>query len=130
MNTKALYLAALATTLLGSGAAGAATLDESIRAQAQNASAAISEEMRTSLHARPYILDVPGVEIGEIKLVESTDRRPRERRQGELLDTSSVEIDADLRRDLVTKALTAPGMFGVYRYMTASALKAAIIVAE
>lgn len=36
----------------------------------------------------------------------------------------------DLRRDLIEKALAAPGMFGVYRYLTDSVVKTAVIVVQ
>lgn len=132
MNHKTLSLTVLAATLLGAGTAQSATLDDAIRAQTHAASAAIQQEMRADLQARPYVLDVPGVEVGRIKLVDS-NAQPAEgpaARPQALLDTSAVDIGEALRRDLVAKALSSPGMFGVYRYMTETALKAAIIVAE
>lgn len=132
MNHKTLSLTVLAATLLGAGTAQAATLDDAIRTQTRAASAAIQQEMRADLQARPYVLDVPGVEVGRIKLVDSGTppvEGPAARPQA-LLETDAADISDVLRRDLVAKALSAPGMFGVYRYMTETALKAAIIVAE
>ncbi len=134
MKRKNLYLCVLAATLLGAGTAQGATLEDSIRAQALDASTMIREEMRTDLHATPYVLDVPGVEIGDIKLVDSDVRPDPEERARSVLETTSMDLRDALRRDLVIKALSAPGMFGVYRYLSGyaaeSALKAAITVAE
>lgn len=131
MNRKTLLLNTLAATLLlGAGTAQAASLDEVIRAQTLGASAAIRAEARHNLKTMPYVLDIDGVEVGNIELVESTAKRPGRSGRAQPQDMTAVDSSEALRRDLVTKALSAPGMFGVYRYMAATALTAAIIVAE
>ena len=130
MNRKTLYLNVLAAALFsmaGTAQAGKPTpLAEAIHMQMRAASANIQADIRADVHNQTRTLDVPGVEIGTLELVEGETPAPV--RADALLETAGV-FDT-LREDLVLKALEAPGMFGVYRYMAASALTVAIIVAE
>ncbi|HEX7029520.1 MAG TPA: hypothetical protein VF254_02905 [Gammaproteobacteria bacterium] len=139
MKRKTLTLNVLAAALLlGAGTAQAAripSLERAIRAQAQDASASIQASQRASLKDLPLTIYVPGVSVGEIRVVK-TQPAGKEAPKGPLT-TTSVEtdgLDAALREDLVAKALEVPGMFGVYRYLanqaSAAALTVAVIVAE
>ncbi|HEX7046227.1 MAG TPA: hypothetical protein VF275_01465 [Gammaproteobacteria bacterium] len=135
MKRKTMTLNVLAAALLlGAGttqAGSLSSLDRAIRLQTQDASAAIQADTRAGLKNLPLTIYVPGVSVGEIKLVNTA---PAAKASPEsLFETTAVDVDPlgeALRRDLVAKALEVPGMFGVYRYMAATALNVAVIVAE
>ncbi|HEX6929746.1 MAG TPA: hypothetical protein VF267_10870 [Gammaproteobacteria bacterium] len=129
MNRKTLYLNLLVTSLLlGAGTAQAARmpLADAIHVQMRQASANIQADIAATVKEQPRILDVPGVEIGEIQVVETTESKeqPRVRTQA---SPETAGLDATLRRDLLIKALHAPGMFGVYRYLAVPASTTAVL---
>jgi len=130
MKRKTLYLNLLAAVLLGTGTAQASTLEQAIRLQTQDASATIQAQQRAGLKEMPLVVHVPGVSVGEIRVVKTLpaeDAKPRPALQ----TTAGTEpLGEALRLDLVAKALKVPGMFGVYRYMAETALDVAVIVAK
>lgn len=139
MKRKTLYLNLLASALLlGAGTAEAAripSLERAIRLQTEDASAAIRADQRAELRNLPLTIYVPGVSVGEIRLVQTLpadDAAPRATLKTTAVDRESFGdyLGDALSRDLLAKALEVPGMFGVYRYMAATALNAAVIVAE
>lgn len=130
MKRKTLYLNLVAAALLVAGgaaqAANTVTLRESVRLQMLEAQAGIQAEMRANVKAQARVLDVPGVEVGRIELADGEEvAEPQS--AGPQADAAT---DIALRLDVALRALEAPGMFGVYRYLSATALNAAIIVAE
>lgn len=130
---KQISLALLTATLLFATSVAEAArptpLANAIHLQAQEASAHIQLDTEATLKAQPIVLDVPGVEVGPIEFVDVLDQ-PEDEGAGALLDSVHAEFSAALRRDLVNKALEVPGMFGLYRYLTANAVKTAVSVAE
>lgn len=129
MNRKKLYLNIAAVALLGvagvAHAGKAVPLADAIRIQGERASANILADTRATLLEQTRTLDVPGVEVGPIRVVESEPAA--EGNTQAALDIGLVEL---LREELALKALEAPGMFGVYRYVARHAPGVAIIVAE
>lgn len=135
MNTKTLSLnLTVAALLLGVGTAHAARpvpMADAVRHQMKVASAHIQADITATVKAQPLVLDVPGVEVGRIELVEAgaaheaNDARPKA-----LLESADAGINAAIRRDLLDKAREVPGMFGVYRYMAETTRTVALVVPE
>jgi len=132
MNTKTLSLnLAAVALLLGAGAAHSARpvpLADAIRLQAQDAGTRIQMDVGATLKAQPRVLDVPGVEVGTIKMVEA--RLPEGAQPKALLESADAGINAAIRRDLLNKAREVPGMFGVYRYVADSSSTVAIVIVD
>lgn len=132
MNTKTLTMnLTVAALLLGATAAHAARpmpLADAVRHQMESASAQIQADIGATVKEQPLVLDVPGVEVGTIELVKAD--RPQDVQPKSLLESADVGISAAIRLDLINKAREVPGMFGVYRYMAASARTVAIVTAE
>lgn len=138
MNTRSLYLALLATSLLASaGAANAAkpmSLADSIRVQMRMASAGIEADLRAAVkQARK--LDIEGVEAGPVRLVQRQAESEQERSATRvLIETADAGMDASvgdlLKQDFASKALQVPGLHGVYQYMVLTAINVAITIAE
>lgn len=137
MNTKTLTMnltrnVAIAALLLGATAANAARpmpLADAVRHQMESASAQIQADIGATVKEQPLVLDVPGVEVGTIELVKA-DRPPENVQPKALLESADAGISAAIRLDLMNKAREVPGMFGVYRYMAASAQTVAIVTAD
>ena len=132
MNTKTLTMnLTVAALLLGATAAHAARpmpLADAVRHQMESASAQIQADIGATVKEQPLVLDVPGVEVGTIELVKAD--RPQDVKPKALLESADAGISAAIRLDLMNKAREVPGMFGVYRYMAASARTVAIVTAE
>lgn len=130
MNRNTLYLGALVATLMSlaapANAAKPVPLAEAIHLQARTASANILADTRASLIEQTRTLDVAGVEVGPIRIAEE-NAVEEDRVQASLETASLLEV---IREELALKALAAPGMFGVYRYMSQQALASAIVVAK
>ena len=133
MNAKTLYLTLLAAALMGGAqaaeAAKAVSVADSVRMQMRTASANIEADVRADVKAQARHLDVPGVEVGEIKVASN---RPEAAKSAKVVfETADVGRDVDagvrLRQDLARKALATPGFFGIYRYMTVGAVNVAIV---
>jgi len=117
MNTRSVLMALTAAALLGAGSAHAAdrvSLEESVRLQMQQASASIGASIRTSLREQPLVLDVPGVEVGEIRVVDAIETRPV------LLESSSTGAlqGQFLHIETILKSLEAQGLHASYRIIT------------
>lgn len=117
MNTRSVLMALTAVALLGAGGVHAAdkvSLEESVRLQMQQASASIGASIRTSLREQRLVLDVPGVEVGEIRIVDATETRPI------LLESSSAGAlqEQFLHIETILKSLEAQGLHAAYRIIT------------
>lgn len=132
MNTKTLTMnLTVAALLLGATAAHAARpmpLADAVRYQKESASAQIQADIRATLKEQPLVLDVPGVEVGTIELVKAD--LPQDVQPKALLESADAGISAAIRLDLMNKAREVPGMFGVYRYVAATAQTVAIVTAN
>ena len=116
MNIKSVLTAIATAALLGTGSAYAAdrvSLDESVRVQMRHASAGIDADIRTSLREQPLVLDVPGVEVGEIRIVDAAnDSRP-------LLESSGVlDSERALHLEMLLKLLEVPSFHVSYRILS------------
>lgn len=103
-------------------------LDALMRANHAQAHAAIQADIRASIKATPLILDEPGVSTGKVEIIAEVEVDAG-------VDANSAAAtdqpaSQEIRLDILNKALATPGLFGVYRYVTATAAKAAVIVVK
>lgn len=102
------------------------SLHEAIRAQLVEARHNIAMDSRATVKAMPLIIDNPAVDVGPVEVIAEGDAvkaaQPEEK--------TIAAADLSLRLDLLNKALMAPGMFGVYRFMTETAVDAITVIAD
>lgn len=116
MNTRSVLMALTATALLGAGSVQAAdtvTLEESVRLQMLDASARISAGIGDDLRSQ-RVLDVPGVEVGEVRIVDAGETTPV------LLESGANELqdEALLHLEIMLKSLEAQGLHASYRVIS------------
>ena len=106
-----------------------AGLDAAVRTLYLEAHSTIQADIRANIKATPIIIDEPGVTTGKIEIVAEVDTG-NEDGAGEGSMASAAQLPSrEIRLDILNKALATPGLFGVYRYVTATA-KAAVIVVK
>lgn len=117
---------ALANLGVSKANARVAGLDAAVRTLYLEAHSTIQADIRASIKATPLIIDEPGVTTGKVEIIAEVDAGVDANSAAAAEQPASPEI----RLDILNKALASPGLFGVYRYVTATAAKAAVIVVK
>ncbi|MDX1442186.1 MAG: hypothetical protein R3270_00270 [Gammaproteobacteria bacterium] len=106
---------------------GTVSLATAIRMQMEISQQNILAEQRYQLKQMPLLLDNPGVTVGPLEVIETAGaEQDHERPVTVSAATSEAQASVQLAEDILAKALRAPGLMGLSRYIALPALELAL----
>ena len=106
------------------------SLQTAIRMQMEQSQQNILAEQRYKLKHATLLLDNPDVTVGPLEVIETAGAEQNHERPVAVRVETDKQVLAALAEDLMAKALRAPGLMGVSRYITLTALELALEPAE
>lgn len=106
------------------------SLHTAVRVQMEQSQQNIQAEQRYKLKHSTLLLDNPDVTVGPIEVIETAGAGQNQERPVAFRTEADERMLAVLAEDLMAKALRAPGLMGVPRYIALTALELALEPAE